>query len=74
MQTPYPNLGHYPFMGSAKRHPGYELKLFSFPERDTYKWIPQIRYNQKMFNFQAATPVVIYALRVFCEHIFTIFL
>ncbi|RLC05767.1 MAG: hypothetical protein DRI57_27260 [Deltaproteobacteria bacterium] len=31
---------------SAGGQPGYELKRFSFPERDTYRRLPQIRYNQ----------------------------
>ena len=36
--------------GQRSATPGYELKLFSFPERDTYRRLPQIRYNQTVFH------------------------
>jgi len=42
-----PKGSHMSAGGQRSATPGYELKLFSFPERDTYRRLPQIRYNQE---------------------------
>ena len=41
-----PKGSHMSAGGQRSASPGYELKRFSFPERDTYRRLPQIRYNQ----------------------------
>ncbi|OQY57718.1 MAG: hypothetical protein B6245_15600 [Desulfobacteraceae bacterium 4572_88] len=42
-----PKGSHISARGQRSATPGYESELFSFPERDTYRWLPQIRYNQE---------------------------